>query len=360
LCRKTKNENTYSGTAIYSHKKQIEPFVKDPEFEVLVASFDSGNAEILKNLPTRIVKTKFGKFGYLLTISEFKKILDEFKQDLVHAHFVTSYGYVAKKLNFHPLVLSVWESDITLAQSNLLRKRLVKEILNSADYVNFAGEWLKKIAINIGFDEKIKHDVFQYGIDIDKITKFRRSLELRDNSIIISPRGFDDVYNWPRQIEAMDRALKSNKNLNLVMYMYGGGDTSYARKMVKDLSLEEKIHVVGKVNQDVLWKEIGKARIVLSVAKRDGTPLSLLESMALGAFPIVSNIAPNREWIKDKNNGFIVDENSPEAIATAISLAVKNYELFMKAFEKNIKIVEGRANYVNNIQRMKEIYLKHK
>ena len=75
--------------------------------------------------------------------------------------------------------------------------------------------------------------------------------------------------------------------------------------MVKDLSLEEKIHVIGKVNKDVLWKEIGKARIVLSVAKRDGTPLSLLESMALGAFPIVSNIAPNREWIKDKKMGLL-------------------------------------------------------
>jgi len=31
----------------------------------------------------------------------------------------------------------------------------------------------------------------------------------------------------------MDRALKSNKNSNLVMYMYGGGDTLYAKKWLK-------------------------------------------------------------------------------------------------------------------------------
>ncbi len=334
-------------------KKWIEPFLKDNDFEVLIVSFDSGNKEILNGLPAKIVKSKFGKFGYLFSVNEFKKIFKEFEPDIIHAHFVTSYGYIASKMNFHPFILSAWGSDITLTQKNFFRRGLVKNILNLADYVNFAGEYLKDMAIKIGFDSKKPHDVFQYGVDIENIIKYRKPVDDREN-LIISPRGFADVYNTKNQILAMKNVVEKNSKVKLLMY--GGGDNSDAKKLVDELHLNDNVKIIGKVDQNTLWSQIGTSLIVLSVPHRDGTPLSLLESMALGAFPIVSNIQPNREWIEDKRNGFLVDENSPEEIAQVVISALENQELIKSAFDQNLAIIKSRADYVKNIQKMKAIY----
>lgn len=335
-------------------KKWVKPFAIDPEFEVLVISFDSGNKDILNGLPSKVVKNKFGKFGYFLSVSEFRKIFDEFKPDIIHAHFVSSYGYIASKMNFHPLIVSAWGSDITLAQNNFFRRRLVKNVLNSADYVNFAGEYLRKIAIQIGFNSKRSNDVFQYGVDIKTISKYRKSFDSRDKNIIISPRGFADVYNVKNQILAI-KSVK-NRRSDLKLIMYGGGDSTIAKNLIDNLKLTDNVEIMGKVDQNILWERIGKSSMVLSVPHRDGTPLSLLESMALGAFPIVSDIPPNREWIEDKKNGLIADDNSPEEIANSMIFAFENPELLERSFNTNFEMIKLKADYDSNMQRMREIY----
>ncbi|BBJ28321.1 glycosyltransferase family 4 protein [Athalassotoga saccharophila] len=334
-------------------RKWVEPFLNDNDFEVLVVSFDLGNREILNGLPAKTVKSKFGKFGYFFSVNKFKKIFDEFKPDLIHAHFVTSYGYIASKIGFHPLVLSAWGSDITLAEKSSLRRRIVRSVLNSSDYVNFAGEYLKDMAIKIGFDLKKPHDVFQYGVDTQNIVKYRKPIDDREN-LIISPRGFAEVYNVKNQILAMKNVVEKNSTAKL--FMYGGGDSSKAKKLVDELHLNDSVKIIGKVDQNTLWSQIGKSLIVLSVPFRDGTPLSLLESMALGAFPVVSKIPPNEEWVEDRKNGLLVDEDSPEEIAKAINLALENSEIIRSSFDCNLEIIRLRADYLKNIQKIKEIY----
>lgn len=161
-------------------KKWVYPLLSDEKLEILVMSFDSGNENALKNIPVITIKSELGKLKYFFAVKNIKKTLYEFKPDIVHAHFVSSYGYMASKLNFHPLVLSAWGSDITLAKENFIRKNFLKDVINSSDYINFAGKWLEKIAVeDIGMKDDKKRDVFQYGVDINLIKKFRKNINER-------------------------------------------------------------------------------------------------------------------------------------------------------------------------------------
>lgn len=337
-------------------RKWVEPFSKDRDFEILVVSFDTGNKDVLNGLPTKVVRHKFGKFGYFLSFKEFKKVSDEFKPDIIHAHFVTSYGYMASKLKFHPFIVSAWGSDITLAEKNFLRRNIVKKVLNSADYVNFAGDYLKKIAIEFGFDPSKRNEAFQYGVDLEKISKYRVNFDEKDHNIVVSPRGFSDVYNFKNQILAMKIVHEIKPEIKLLMY--GGGNVLEAKKLVSKVGLENCIEIKGKVDQDILWDSIGKSMAILSVPHRDGTPLSLLESMALGAFPIVSDIPPNKEWVKDKKTALIVNPDSPEEIAHAIISIFDDVSMAKIAFDLNSENVSSKADYKRNIQKMREVYIE--
>ena len=54
---------------------------------------------------------------------------------------------------------------------------------------------------------------------------------------------------------------------------------------------------------------LGQADIYVSTSLHDGTSVSLLEAMGSGAFPIVTDIPSNREWIHHGQNGFLVPVN---------------------------------------------------
>ena len=144
------------------------------------------------------------------------------------------------------------------------------------------------------------------------------------------------------------------------MFMCGEGNEDMRRKaaeLMNSLGISQSVTISSKIEQRVLWERLGKAWIFLSIPHEDGTPLSLLEAMALGTFPIVSDIPPNRDWIKDGINGFLVNKDDPSDIANAIVKAFESEKLFEEAESLNSKLVSEKADYSKNISRMKRIYI---
>jgi len=71
--------------------------------------------------------------------------------------------------------------------------------------------------------------------------------------------------------------------------------------------------------------------------------------MCLGAFPIVSDIWANFEWILDGYNGFLFNPLIEEDIADKIMKCFK-FEKFDEIREMNKKIVIQRANWEENFK----------
>jgi len=78
--------------------------------------------------------TILSKIKYLVMMPKLKKFVKSFKPDIVHAHFLTSYGVLAHRLNFHPFIISVWGSDVffDLENHKVLQKKM-KETLKNVD-----------------------------------------------------------------------------------------------------------------------------------------------------------------------------------------------------------------------------------
>jgi glycosyltransferase involved in cell wall biosynthesis len=101
---------------------------------------------------------------------------------------------------------------------------------------------------------------------------------------------------------------------------------------------------------------LAEADIYVSTSLSDGTSVSLLEAMGSGAFPIVTDILSNREWIADGVNGFLVSPESERNLAGRIIEVIRNRTLIDQAHEKNQKITEERARWLSLIRRIDELY----
>lgn len=53
-----------------------------------------------------------GKATYLFAIPTIRRFVHEFKPDILHAHYATSYGLLGVLSKFKPLIISVWGSDV--------------------------------------------------------------------------------------------------------------------------------------------------------------------------------------------------------------------------------------------------------
>lgn len=48
-----------------------------------------------------------------------KMFIRKIKLGILHAHYVTDYGLIGALTNFHPLIVSVWGSDVLIAPKKL-------------------------------------------------------------------------------------------------------------------------------------------------------------------------------------------------------------------------------------------------
>jgi glycosyltransferase involved in cell wall biosynthesis len=96
----------------------------------------------------------------------------------------------------------------------------------------------------------------------------------------------------------------------------------------------------------------------VSPSEFDGTPNTLLEAMACGAFPVAGDIASVREWIDDGANGLLVDPGDPRALADAILRAIGDGGLRERAAARNRALVAERADHVRVMARAEALYAR--
>jgi glycosyltransferase involved in cell wall biosynthesis len=107
----------------------------------------------------------------------------------------------------------------------------------------------------------------------------------------------------------------------------------------KEVKHEEMLHLVAR------------SKIYISATQSDGTALSLLEAMRLGAVPLVSNIPSNRSWVVDGLNGYLFNtkESFVQKMQALLSMDERRYS---EIRERNRQLVQYRADYQTQMQKI--------
>jgi glycosyltransferase involved in cell wall biosynthesis len=80
--------------------------------------------------------------------------------------------------------------------------------------------------------------------------------------------------------------------------------------------------------------------------------------MACGAFPIVTDIPANREWVNSGENGILFNSRDWNSLADAIVRALHDPGLRNRAAKMNWEIVQQRASWQNNMTMMEQQYIR--
>src|SRR5688572_20592062 len=107
-----------------------------------------------------------GKARYLLHARRVKRLVQSLEPDIVHALHLTSYGFLAALAATHPLIISVWGTDV-LEAPNLtpFHRWLTRYALSHADVLTATGLHLATATTPYIPREK-SLTVVPYGVDL--------------------------------------------------------------------------------------------------------------------------------------------------------------------------------------------------
>ena len=287
---------------------------------------------------------------HLLALPRLWVLLRRLKPDLVNAQFLSSSGFLAALAcpRGCALVQSVQGSDVLLIPN---RSRLhawsARFALSRADLVTSPAEHLSARVRELGV-EAASILTCQYGVRSDLF--FPPASEVKRPPVVLSARSLVSLADLPTILEAMERPeIGSDLRLDIVG---DGPERTRLERVAGDLIARQQVRFLGAITQEALAAKMRQSALYVSMTSSDGASMTLLEAMACGTFPVVSDIAANREWITDGSNGFLVPLGSPDTLAERLHAAWRDEALRRAAAERNRHIVREKADYERNTEKI--------
>ncbi len=303
-------------------------------------------------------ETKISKLIYLKAVPALKKMIAEFKPDLVHAHYASSYGLIGALSEFHPYVLSVWGGDIfDFPNKSFLHRELIKFNLRKADKILSTSHVMAK--------ETAKYtrqaiEVTPFGIDLNRFRPMQVESIFGENNIVIGTiKWLDQLYGIEFLLKAFKILETKYPHLPLRLLIVGSGPLEKSLKdLAKTLGIESKTIFTGRVNVDEVPKYHNMLTVFVSLSVGDSDSFGVvnIEASACEKPAVVANVGGLPEVVADGVTGFVVPPKNPEKAAAAIERLILDKELRVKMGRAGRERVAKLYNWEENVEQMIGIY----
>jgi len=349
----------FLGDGSLNHVRRWAGYFHERGHEVLLLSFESVDGcsfparRLASYLPTKLL-------GYLSAMGSVRRELAGFRPDLVNALYVGGYGFVAARSGCRPLAVSSLGSDLLVDYpSSIVHRLQIRSVLRTADLVITDAEELSRVAISIGANPE---KILKAYMGIDERIFFPRESYPGDaapgkgRARIVSTRNLHPIYNVALLVEAAPLIRERRDALFIVCG--DGPERGRLEEKVKRLALDGSFVFRGRLDPEGIARELRAADVYVSTSKSDSTSVSLLEAMASGTAPVVTDLPANREWITDRENGRVIERDDPGALAAAVIETLDDAPFRYSARKINYLVIGERGLWSKNMRRVEEAFLR--
>lgn len=296
------------------------------------------------------------KLKYLKALPDIKKIIKEFKPDILHAHYASSYGILGALCGFHPFVLSVWGSDIyDFPNHNFLFKKIIQYNLKKADQILSTSE-VMAIETKKYTDKKIK--ITPFGVDTDIFKKIEN--KPRRNEVVLGTvKALEHKYGIDTLLETFDLLIKQRPDLDFKLLIAGDGSKSDVyQEMVRKKNIEDKVTFSGKIPNNKIPEYISQFDVYLALSRLDSESfgVAIVEAMACEVPVVVSNVGGLPEVVEDGSTGFVVPAENPVAAKEAVEEIISDYKMATQMGKNGRERVLEKYDWKKNVDLMDSIY----
>lgn len=327
---------------------------------LLLANFHKSPLILLRSLNV----FKYGKSAISFRLLYMAILFQHHKQsyDIIHCHFgynglvgvmLRDIGAIQGKvvITFHGIDMTTYLKTEGEQAYDLL--------FQYGDIFLPISELWKRRLIELGCNGNII--VHRMGIDCKKFSFTARKLRSKGVVEIVTVARLAEKKGVEYAIRAVAKLAKSKTNLNYTIVGDGPLKESL-QQLIKELNVDKIVTLVGWKQQQEVIEIINNSDIMLapSVTTQDGDkegiPVALMETMAMGLPIISTNHSGIPELIENGVTGFLVPERDVDALAEKLNYLVENPQVWEKMGRAGRAFVEDFYNIDKLNDKLVEIY----
>ncbi|UCD95468.1 MAG: glycosyltransferase [Candidatus Zixiibacteriota bacterium] len=311
-----------------------------------------GGAEV-EGVETIVLPLKGRRsIGYLWYLPKVKELIRTLRPDLVHAHYATGFGLWGRWSGFHPLVMSVWGTDVVEFPRNLIKRYVLRRILRAADHLTAASRFLKKKIVRLCRDMELRITVVPFGVSIPE----KKGTGSEDDKVrLVYIKAHEKLYGPDVLLEAMGIAAGKNPRVHLVL-AGEGSMTARLKKQAKNLGLDEHVRFAGFIDNRKIFDFLGRHDIMVMPSLAESFGVAALEAAAAGLPVIAGDVGGVSEVVIDGKTGILVPPGDAAGLAEAIIRLVEDADLRKKMGEAGRQHVAAKYRWENCLDQMVQIY----
>ncbi len=296
-------------------------------------------------------RKKYGKLSF--DNYSLLKEIECIQPDLIHSMALQDSAYPV--LEIRNLILAQgkmpkwlatnWGSDIYFWQHDKYHNPKILDVLKYCDYYSCENKRDLRMAQGLGLKGK-GFEPFPNtgGLNLNIVEKYRGALPSKRKVIFL--KGYNS--QWGRAsvgLRALERCIPEIKGGGYEIVIHNPQMLmDYLAKNFED-KYGIKVTLMDYVEHEEMLEMYGKSRIHIGLSISDGNATSLLESIAMGTFPIQSDTAAVDEWFEDGESGYAVPAEDVDVIADRVKKALVDDELVDRAYELNWETTQRCLDY---------------
>ena len=293
------------------------------------------------------------------------------KIQVLHCHFLGANAWYAALSNFHPLIVTVMGGDICGKDwkpgKDLRERFLTPFALRKADLITSWSNQLTHVVRRYCQPDK-NIEVVHGGVDLRRFSPGQRSQSLLkrwnlpDNSrIALSSRLMRPLYNLDKIAIAAVEVCKKNPDVYfLFAYLNEAKDESYEKKVLDIISangISDRVRFIGPIAHNEMTDHYRLADVTISIPETDGTPMTVLESMACDTPVVVSDITDyDASYIEPGETVLSVHPQDSIGLANAILSLINDRDLSTRLVTEAGNRVRAGGSYESQMSRMEKLY----
>ncbi len=375
-----------------SHNVTLLTAYLSPEFEtrLLVGKKDPAEKDAayiaqrlgLKPIEIAEMRRSILPFNDIIAYFKIKKIIREFKPDIVHTHDSKSgaIGRLAAKSCNVPLIVHTFHGNVFHSYFNgfltSLIIRIERFLAKRTDAIVAISDSQRKELTDVYkiappekiFTIPLGFNLEKFSVDQDaKKELFKNKYGFDKNDIVVGIIGrLVPVKNHEMFLEVA-ALIKANSNKNIRFVIIGDGESRpLIEKKAAALNLSYSYFVTNpKAKTDILvtsWEtEIDEALagidIIVLTSHNEGTPVSLIEAQAAHKPVVSTNVGGIEDIVQHGETGFITEAGDTATFAQHIQTLIDAPQLREQMGKKGYENVIKRYSKQRLITDMKHLYL---
>ena len=280
-------------------------------------------------------------------VSWLRSVLNQFEPDLVHAHYLLRWPYIAALAGRRPLIATPWGWEL-YASTGRDRRRADLAVRRADVVISRTPHMRRELLLRGVPAERI--EPADLGVDL---VHFSPAPEPADTGppVILSFRGSPpstELYNLDLVLDAFRIVRRRLPSATLVLVHGGAPLTERTQVRLDELSGDGVVHISEQVPRAEMADYMRAATVGVSVPVSDGSPSSVWEASATGLPLVLSDLPQVKERLSGSDAAVFVEPRT-DAIAAALIEVLENAE------RRGQMARHGRAWAESNVDERREI-----